>query len=156
MTDSLFGIVLPDRLLWFVALLSTVFFFSSFSLVTTVVGLRIRNLVRQRRWRAAEAKWGPLIMDVMLGDEPESALHACVGPRRGQRVCTGTHYGAKCTCASASEGEELVLSWSGTAGANFAKDLHPPAVTGTQRTHDASESRGDPRRLPPTKPPRKL
>ena len=53
-SDSLFGIAFPDRLLWFVALLIGVFFVSSLTLIVIVVVLRARN-VRKRKNRLTPA-----------------------------------------------------------------------------------------------------
>jgi len=83
-TDSLLGIALPDRLLWFVALLVAVFFVSSLSLVATVAALRIRNVRRSRRWQRLETRWEPVIIGVLVGERPEAELHALV-ERRDQR-----------------------------------------------------------------------
>jgi HEAT repeat protein len=78
LTDSLLGVALPDRLLWFVALLVALFFVSSVSLIGTVVVLRVRNVMQLKRWHRLEARWEPAIIDVLVGQIRERELHALV------------------------------------------------------------------------------
>ncbi len=80
MTESLFGIVLPDRLLWFVAVLIAVFFLCALALIAAVVLLRVRNILKRRRWTRMELSWEPVIPDVLVYERPESDLHDLVKP----------------------------------------------------------------------------
>jgi HEAT repeat protein len=80
MTESLFGVALPDRLLWFVAVLIGVFFLSALSLIAAAVLLRVRNIRRRRRWARMEMSWEPVILDVLVGERPETDLHDLVQP----------------------------------------------------------------------------
>ena len=80
MTDNLFGIALPDRLLWVVAILILVFFLSSVLLVVAVVLLRVRNIGRKKRWERMETTWEPVILGVLVSECAEEELHELVRP----------------------------------------------------------------------------
>ncbi|MBI2191095.1 MAG: HEAT repeat domain-containing protein [Planctomycetes bacterium] len=52
--------------------------FSAFFAVSTVV-LRIRNDLKRKRWAKREARWQPILLDVLAGEREPDALWACVG-----------------------------------------------------------------------------
>jgi HEAT repeat protein len=80
-SDSLFGIAFPDRMLWFVALLIGVFFVSSLSLIFMVVLFRVRNVRRRKRWSRVELAWEHVMLDVLAGEKQADELNALVAAR---------------------------------------------------------------------------
>ncbi|MFW2340364.1 MAG: HEAT repeat domain-containing protein [Acidimicrobiia bacterium] len=50
-------------------------------LAAAAFAMRIRNVIRSRRYTSLEATWEPVLLDVIDGSEPAAALHAAVAKR---------------------------------------------------------------------------
>lgn len=50
-------------------------------LAAAAFAMRIRNVIRSRRYSSLEAVWEPVLLDVIDGSEPAATLHAAVGKR---------------------------------------------------------------------------
>lgn len=80
MTDTLISMTLADGLLWALAFLIVALFVGSFVLIVLVVYLRVRNMRRAKKRASLEARWEPIMLEVLAGAAPDSELHTLVKP----------------------------------------------------------------------------
>lgn len=76
-----FGIALPAQFLWYITFLTLVFLAAALALTLLAVVIHLGRAREARRWVQLEARWEPVVFDVIAGDVDPRELTSLVQPR---------------------------------------------------------------------------